>query len=149
MATMISPLRRAGQVGASRTAVVCGDVGLTYAQMWERCRRLAGALRGLGLVEGDRVGVVSPNCHRYLEIYQAVPGAGMVLVPLNQRHTDAELRYALEDAGAKVLFAGRPVGDVPECVEAVIEMGEAYEALLAGAAPADFPDHVGEEDLAG
>jgi long-chain acyl-CoA synthetase len=92
---------------------------------------------------------VSPNCHRYLEIYQAVPGAGMVLVPLNQRHTDAELRYALEDAGAKVLFAGRPVADLPPCVEAVIEVGEAYEALLASAAPADFPDHIGEEDLAG
>ena len=40
---------------------------------------------------------------------RAVPGRprrGMVLVPLNQRHTDAELRYALEDSGAKVLFAG-------------------------------------------
>ena len=149
MATMISPLRRAVQVGADRTAVVCGDVGLTYAQMWERSRRLAGAPRGLGLTEGDRVAVVGPNCHRYLEIYQAVPGAGMVLVPLNQRHSDAELRYALEDAGAKVLFAGRPVGDLPPCVEAVIEVGEAYEALLAGAAPADFPEDVGEEDLAG
>jgi long-chain acyl-CoA synthetase len=149
MATMISPLRRAVQVGADRTAVVCGDVRLTYAEMWERTRRLAGALRGLGVQDGDRVAVVSPNCHRYLEIYQAVPGAGTVLVPLNQRHSDAELRYALEDSGAKVLFAGRPVGDVPDCVEAVIEVGEAYEALLAGAAPADFPAHIGEEDLAG
>src|SRR4051795_3697690 len=133
MATMVSPLRRAVQVGAGRTAVVCGDVRLTYAEMWERCRRLAGALRALGVRGGDRVGLVSPNCHRYLEIYQAVPGAGMVLVPLNQRHTDAELRYALEDAGAKVLFAGRPVADLPPCVEAVIEVGEPYEALLASA----------------
>src|SRR4051794_39062539 len=149
MATMISPLRRAVQVAAERPAVVCGSTELTYAQMWHRCRRLAGALRALGLQEGDRVGVVSPNCHRYLEIYQAVPGAGMVLVPLNQRHTDAELRYALEDSGTKVLFAGRPVAGVPACVEHVVEVGEAYEALIAGAAPADFPAHIGEEDLAG
>ena len=99
MATMISPLRRAVQVAADRPAVVCGHTRLTYAEMWERCRRLVGALRALGLEEGDRIGVVSPNCHRYLEIYQAVPGAGFVLVPLNQRHSDAELRYALEDAG--------------------------------------------------
>src|SRR3954464_14452578 len=142
MATMISPLRRATQVGAGRPAVRCGATTLRYAEMGERCARLAGALYGLGLEAGDRVAVMSPNCHRYLEIYQAVPGAGLVLVPLNQRHTDAELRYALEDAGAKVLFAGRPVGDVPECVQAVVEMGAAYEALLAGAAPADFPAHV-------
>src|ERR1700745_4236146 len=129
MPTMISPLRRAVQVAADRPAVVCGDARLTYAEMWDRCRRLAGALRALGLEEGDRVGVVSPNCHRYLEIYQAVPGAGFVLVPLNQRHSDAELRYALEAAGAKVLSAGRPVSDLPDCVSTVVEMGEPYEAL--------------------
>src|SRR3954471_4717420 len=149
MATMISPLRRAVQVAAERPAVVCGSTQLTYAPMWHRCPRLAGALRALGLQEGDRVGVVSPNCHRYLEIYQAVPGAGMVLVPLNQRHSDAELRYALEDSGAKLLFAGRAAPDLPWCVRTVVAMGEDYEALLAGAAPAEFPGHIGEEDLAG
>jgi long-chain acyl-CoA synthetase len=149
MATMISPLRRATQVAADRTAVTCGSTELTYAEVWDRCRRLVGALRGLGLEEGDRVGVVSPNCHRYLEIYQAVPGAGMVLVPLNQRYSDAELRYALEDSATKVLFAGRPVGDLPACVERVVEVGAAYEELIAGAAPAGFGEGIGEEDLAG
>src|SRR4051794_26635308 len=109
---MISPLRRAVQVAAGRTAVTCGEVSLTYAETSERCRRLAGALRGIGVEHGDRVAVVGPNCHRYLEIYQAVPGAGMVVVPLNQRHSDAELRYALEDSGARVLFAGRAVAGV-------------------------------------
>jgi long-chain acyl-CoA synthetase len=146
---MISPLRRAVQVAAGRPAVTCGGVSLTYAETRERCRRLVGALHGIGVEEGNRVAVVGPNCHRYLELYQAVPGAGMVVVPLNQRHSDAELRYALEDSGAKVLFAGRPVADLPDCVSTVVDMGEGYEALLAGAPPADFPDAVGEEDLAG
>jgi long-chain acyl-CoA synthetase len=149
MATMISPLRRAVQVAADRTAVTCGSTELTYGEVWQRCRRLVGALRALGLEEGDRVGVVSPNCHRYLEIYQAVPGAGMVLVPLNQRHSDAELRYALEDSAARVLFAGRPVGDLPPCVERVVEVDGPYEELIAAAAPADFAEGIGEEDLAG
>jgi long-chain acyl-CoA synthetase len=150
MATMISPLRRAVLVGDSRPAVRCGALELTYAEMWERCARVAGALRGLGLEPGDRVGIVSPNCHRYLEVYQAVPGAGMVLVPLNQRHTDAELRYALEDAGAKALFAGRPTADLPPCVRHVFDLGADYEELLAGAEPApDLGDDVVEDDLAG
>src|SRR3954463_10877307 len=143
---MISPLRRARQVGAGRVAATCGEVSLTYAEMWERCRLLVGALHGLGVGRGDRVAVVSPNCHRYLELYQAVPGAGMVIVPLNQRHADAELRYALEDSGATVLFAGRPVADLPDCVSTVVDMGDGYEALLEGAPPADFADAVGEDD---
>src|SRR5919202_5562421 len=130
---MISPLRRATQVAAARPAVTCGEVSLTYAETWERCRRLVGALRGIGLEAGDRVAVVAPNCHRYLELYQAVPGTGMVVVPLNQRHSDAELRYALEDSGAKVLFAGRRVADLPECVATVVDMGAGYEGFIAGA----------------
>src|SRR3954449_1152816 len=136
MATMISPLRRATQVAADRTAVVCGGARLSYAEMAERCRRLAGALYGLGVAQGDRVAIVSPNCHRYLEVYQAVPGAGMVLVPLNHRHTDAELRYALEDSGTRGLCGGRPAAAVPPCVEPLVEIGEPYEALLAAASPA-------------
>jgi long-chain acyl-CoA synthetase len=109
MTTMIGPLSRATRVAPERPAVSCGQCELTYDETWDRCRRLVGALLGLGIRAGERVAVVGPNCHRFLELYEAVPGAGMVIVPLNQRHTTAELRYALEDSGARVLFAGREV----------------------------------------
>jgi long-chain acyl-CoA synthetase len=121
----------------------------SYGETLERCRRLVGALRGLGLQTGDRVAIVGPNCHRYLELYQAVPGAGMVIVPLNQRHTDAELGYALADSGARVLFAGRELERIPDCVEHVFDLGDAYERLLNGAAPADLPDGISEDAVAG
>jgi long-chain acyl-CoA synthetase len=146
---MIWPLRRAVQVAPERPAVRFESVELTYAEVWERCRRLAGALRSLGVERGDRVAVVDQNSHRYLELYQAVPGAGMVLVPLNQRHSDAELRYALEDSGARVLVTARAIDDLPASVEHVIDLEDGYEALLARTAPADFPDDVAEDDLAG
>ena len=149
MSTMISPLARAMQVAPDRTATICGDHQVSYRETWERCRRAVGGLRALGVASGDRVAVVGPNCHRFLELYQAIPGAGMVLVPLNQRHTAAELGYALADCRAKVLFAGRDVEDLPPCVEHVIDLDEGYEALLSGAAPADFPPEVSENDLAG
>ena len=48
-----------------------------------------------------------------------------------------------------MLFAGREVEDLPACVEHVIDLDEGYEALLSGAAPADFPPEVSENDLAG
>jgi long-chain acyl-CoA synthetase len=137
---MIGPLARAVQVAPERVAVRCGESDLTYAQTWERCRRLVGALRGLGLNEGDRVAVVGANCHRYLELYQAIPGAGLAIVPLNPRHAAAELGYALEDSGARVLFAGAGIEAPHDGLEHVIDLGEGYEELLAGATPADFPD---------
>ena len=149
MTTMIGPLERATQVARDRPAVTCGGLELTYAQTWERCRRLVGALRAMGVERGDRVAIVGPNCHRYLELYQALPGAGIVVVPLNQRHTSAELGYALDDCDARVLFAGRPVEDLPACVEHVIDLDEGYEALIADARPADFPSDLPDDALAG
>ena len=148
MTTMVSPLRRACRVAADATAVTCGDVRLSYASTWERGGRLVRALRALGIRDGERVAVVGPNCHRYLELYQAVPGAGMVIVPLNQRHTTAELRYALEDSGARVLFTARDPDEFTGTVEHVIDMGDGYEKFLADEA-ADFPDDLPEGTLAG
>jgi long-chain acyl-CoA synthetase len=149
MNTMMSPLRRAITVGATRTAVTCGDVQLTYATMMDRCRRLAGALESLGMRSGDRIAVVGGNCHRYLELYQGVPGAGLCIVPLNPRHTSVELRYAIEDAGARVLFTG--IGDqgLGDIVEHVFDLGEGYESLIANASPAEISDDLEDETLAG
>jgi long-chain acyl-CoA synthetase len=149
MSTMIDPLRRAVRTAPDAAAVRCGDTELTYAQTWERARRLVGALRELGMREGDRVAVVGRNCHRYLELYQAIPGAGMALVPLNQRHTTAELAYALEDSGARVLFVASGIDYPDGTVEHVIDLEEGYEALLAAAEPADFPDRLAPETMAG
>ena len=149
MTTMIGPLRRAVQVAPDAVAARCGDIEITYAQTWDRARRLVGALRELGVRDGDRVAVVGRNCHRYLELYQALPGAGMVLVPLNQRHTEAELAYALEDSGSRVLFAASGI-DVPAgVVEHVIDLEDGYEALLAAAPAPQFPDVLAPETMAG
>jgi long-chain acyl-CoA synthetase len=146
---MIGPLRRATRIASANTAVRCGEHEFTYAQTWERARRLAGALRELDVGDGDRVAIISRNCHRYLELYQAVPGAGMVIVPLNQRHTEAELRYALDDSGAKVLFVSSGVSYPTGVVEKVFDLDDGYEALLANAEPAEFPDRLGPDTVAG
>jgi long-chain acyl-CoA synthetase len=145
---MISPLRRAERVAGDQDAISCGALRFTYAQLAERCRRLGGALVQLGLDRGDRVAVVGPNCHRYLELYQAVPGAGMVIVPLNARLAAVELRYVLEDAGARVLFSAVEVADVPSCVEHVFDLGDDYEVLLEVAPELSFLE-CDEGDLAG
>jgi long-chain acyl-CoA synthetase len=149
MTTMIGPLRRANQIAANQIAIACGEIELTYADTWHRCRRLVGGLRALGMSDGDRVAIVGSNCHRYVELYQAVPGAGMALVPLNQRHTDAELNYALEDSQTRVLFTNRLIEGLPACVEHIIDLEDGYEKLLAGADPADFPADLPDTTLAG
>ncbi len=115
MYTFVAPLGRALRIAADSCAVVSGDHRRTYAELGSRCRRLAGALRGLGLVPGDRVGVIGLNSDRYLELYLGVPAAGFVLAPVNSRLAAAEMRAILQDAGVRVLFTdGGYAGAVAE-----------------------------------
>ena len=100
MSTFAQPLSRALSTAAGSSAVVCQDSRRTYAELGSRCRRLAGAMRKLGLAPQDRVGVVALNSDRYLELYLGLPAAGYVLVPVNSRLAPAEMRAILEDAGS-------------------------------------------------
>jgi transposase len=59
---------------------------------------------------GERVAILALNSHQYLEVYMAVPASGRVVVPLNTRHAEPELRYALEDSGTRVLITDRDPG---------------------------------------
>ena len=145
---LLSPLRRATSVAGHRPAVV-GHGSLGYEELWARCRRLTGALAGLGLERGDRVAVAAANSGAYLELYQTVPGAGYVLVPLNVRHTHAELAYALSDSATAVLFTDLDPEPFAGLVKRVIALPGEYEALLAGAAEEEPPDDVTEGELAG
>ena len=137
MHTIVDPLEHAYRIGAARTAIVCGDTRLSYADLWSRCRKLAGALDAAGIEPGDRVAIWAANSHQYVEVYAGVPASGRVVVPLNTRHAEPELRYALEDSGARILVTDRDPGELAEVVERVVRIPEDYEALIEGAEEAD------------
>ena len=105
--TPVRFLRYAEQQFPRKTAVVCGDERFTYAQFAERAYRFAGSLRDRGIQSGDRVAFLSVNCHRLLEAYYGVVGAGAVLLPLNFRLAPDELAYILNDSGATMVFLQR------------------------------------------
>jgi long-chain acyl-CoA synthetase len=147
MYTFAQPLNRAVATVGESCAVICGDERWTYAELGSRCRRLAGAMAKLGLAPGDRVGVVSLNSARYLELYLGLPAAGYVLVPVNSRLAPAEMRAILDDAGVSVLFAD---ADYPGTAGAprVLSLPGDYEDLIAAADEAPLGDGVSEDDLA-
>ena len=144
-----SPLLHARRNFAERTALVCGDERFAYAEMVDRCSRLAGALYAMGLQPGDRVAVLSANCHRNVEAWAGLPAAGLVVVPLNTRHAEPELLYALEDSGAKVLLTDREPGKLASVVDRVVSLPDEYEALLAEGHEATLGAHIDEDTLAG
>src|SRR5881396_2391227 len=76
----------------------------TYAEVVQRARRLASALRGLGVGPGDRVATFAWNSVRHLELYLAVPSMGAVLHTLNIRLFEDDLRYIVGHAEDRVIF---------------------------------------------
>lgn len=86
-------------------------------RMWnDRARRLANALIGIGLSKGDRVCILAYNCLEWMEIYAAAALAGLVAVPINFRLVGPEVRYIVEDCGARALIVQ---ADLLETIEAV------------------------------
>src|SRR2546422_9889708 len=105
--TELTPLlfvERAAHAPASRTAAIYGRRRFTYADLGARVRRLATALRGAGLRDGDRVAFLAPNMPALLEAHFGVALAGGVLVAINTRLNGDEVGYILDHSGARLLF---------------------------------------------
>ncbi len=90
---------------AGHVAVECGDERLTYAELHRRVGLVAGALRTLGVAEGEPVAVLAGNGVPIALLAHATPRAGGLFMPLNARLSAAEIAYQLRDARVRWLIA--------------------------------------------
>jgi len=104
-------LKRAETVYADRIAVIdepdqpAAPFGpLTYRELAAAARAMAAALDDLGVPVGGRVAIASQNSARLLTSFYGVSGSGRVLVPINFRLAEPEVRYIVEHSGAQVLL---------------------------------------------
>ena len=78
-------LRRAAELYPDKTAVVDTSNRYSYRHLRARVNRLSHALARLGLKRGDRVCMLSPNSHFFLESFYGTSQIGLILVPVNFR----------------------------------------------------------------
>jgi long-chain acyl-CoA synthetase len=86
------------------TATAFLGATLTFGEIKQRADRLAGALVRLGLVKGDRVGIMLPNCPQYIVAAFAVLRLGGVVVNINPQYTARELAGLAADSGIRILI---------------------------------------------
>lgn len=156
-------LKRAVQTSKDKPATICAGRTHTYGQFADRVQRFAGALRGQGIGDGERVAILAHNSDRYLEFYYATPWAGGVFVPVNTRLAVPEFAYWLNDSGSEILlvddaFAGivTELKNLVGSLRQVIYIGDNetpadmlnYETLIADTAPVEDSDR-GNKDIAG
>jgi fatty-acyl-CoA synthase len=126
----------AGEVVTLRSADGSVDrVG--YREIAERSARLASALDGLGIVQGDRVATFMWNSHEHMEAYLAIPCMGAVLHTLNLRLFAEQLVYIVNHAEDRVIIIDdtlipliAPLVDQLPTVEHWIVVGEGDASAL-------------------
>ena len=94
---------------ADRTAVVLGELRLTYAQLWTHALQYAAVLREKGIGPGDKVALLLPNTPHFPLAYYGTLALGAVAVPVHALLKAEEIQYVLQDSGAKVLVCAAPL----------------------------------------
>jgi 2-furoate---CoA ligase len=100
--TLAKLLERAALRRPEADAVVDGARRLTYGELAARAEALGAGFRTLGVGRGDRVLIVLRNRLEHVLAYWALQTIGGVPTPVNFRLAASELRYVLEDCGARV-----------------------------------------------
>jgi acyl-CoA synthetase (AMP-forming)/AMP-acid ligase II len=126
-------LRRNAEVNGARGGIVYGDVRLTWREVNARANRFASCLQRRGLSQGDRVAILSRNCHQYVEALFGLAKIGAVSVPINYRLTAPEVEFIVKDSGAAALLSGpddRATAERLPSIHHLVELGAEYERLL-------------------
>lgn len=87
-----------------RPAVVFYGRAITYRALRDAADRLATALADLGVKKGDRVALYLLNSPQFIIAYFAVLRCGATVTPVSPVYTSHELRYQLEDSGARAVI---------------------------------------------
>jgi fatty-acyl-CoA synthase len=143
-----------------RTAIVCGDRHLSFAEFDVRAARLAAVLAAAGIGPDDKVAVMCVNGPEYLEAFFAAQKLGAVPVNVNYRYVGDELAYLLDNSDTVALvyhdefaatvadaLAALPPARRPRVLLQVAHAGDGtllpdardYDAALAAAGDAPDP----------
>src|SRR3954463_10201957 len=93
-------LRESARRVPEKTAIYCGDRGITFGELDAEADRVARVLVRDGLRPGDRVAIHWCNEIPPVVLLFATLRAGMIAVPMNLRLKAAEAAYVLEHSGA-------------------------------------------------
>src|SRR5207244_12364838 len=92
-----------------RTAIVCGDDAVTYAQVAERSNRVGNGLRSLGVRREERVMLLLLDTPAFAYSFFGAQKIGAVPIPTNTLLKSQDYRYMLNDSRATVAIVSEPL----------------------------------------
>jgi fatty-acyl-CoA synthase len=121
-----------------KTALVFVPTGerFTYGQLDGRASHTAALWHDLGMVKGDRIGLLANNRIEFLDAFFAAGKSGIVLVPLGTRLTACELAHVARDSGMRALIYDEAFADTVRELRGLVAL-ERWIALDDPTDPAD------------
>ena len=156
MLHLTQPLHRALAETPGAIATIDGARKRTWAEVGNRTRRVAGALKALGVHPGDRVALLAPNGDIFIDFLFGTLWAGAVLNPVNTRWSAAEIAYSLVDSDTHVLLIHpqflpqlAAIREAASCLRHVIVLGDPAEGGTRLEALLEAADEPAEHRRAG
>ncbi|MBZ5568690.1 MAG: AMP-binding protein [Acidobacteriia bacterium] len=112
---------------------------ISYGSYGELVERIARGLVASGVRPGDRVAILLPNTWEFAATSHAAMLAGATPSPLNPSYKEREVRYQLENSGARVLVSdGSLISGMN--LEGLPELRRVYTTRNAGAGASEFSE---------
>jgi len=115
------------RLSPDKTALVFVPTGerFAYRQLDERAARCARAwIEGIGLAQGDRIGILAHNRVEFLDNFFAAGKSGIVIVPLGTRLTAHELAFMMRDCGMRALVYDGAFASVVRELRSLVSIGQ-------------------------
>ena len=121
--------RDSAKLFGDKTALIIEDKSFSYKEIDAMACRVANGLDSVGVRPGDRVTLYSHNCWEWVVSYHAIAKVGAVINPINVMLTADEVKYVLEDNGAKAVLGS---ADKAEALLDLKGTGVLNEVVLFG-----------------
>ncbi|TMF27341.1 MAG: long-chain fatty acid--CoA ligase [Chloroflexi bacterium] len=154
-------LREVAREVPTKAALIHGDRTVTYADLDAATDRFAAALARRGIGPGDRVTLFMPNSVEFVIAFYGTLKAGGVVNPINALSKEREVRFQVDDSGAKAVLVHEALWPVIEPIRAELAAGRLlartgaptdgaaqFDDLVAEAAPGAPSVRVSLDDLA-
>ena len=86
-----------------KTALVFYGRKMSYRELREQVDRFATALHDLGVRKGDKIALLLLNSPQFIIAYMGALKAGATLTAVSPVYVSSEIKYQLEDSGAKMI----------------------------------------------
>ena len=97
-------IRRTRYHYPDKTALIFGDISLTYSQLEDQCNQVANALAGLGVQKYDRVAILAHNTHHHVLTWLGCTKIGAIYLAVNYLLKDDDIAFCINHSESTVFI---------------------------------------------